>query len=194
MHHAPRLVVDPSTTEDRLGILVPPAEVRLIPKPEDPYRWRYLPEKSYLFKKNLSKHTLMGYRDIHASANVSFEAVHVDQIPSIASSPSLQASGSIQPLDIPFVPLVDSDTSPDATPKMTPSRSPDPEQPEHLDLAPTAERGQNLSTPSSTGVKRPREYDYLPLEERAKVSSAMCDWRPSSNPELTAGAKLAGRR
>lgn len=102
-----------------MGIIVPPAEFRLIPKPEDPYRWRYLPEKSHFFKKNLSKHTLMGYREICASANVSFEAVHLDPSNQISldmtSFSSPRASSSIPLIDFSFTPLVEVDTSLDVT-------------------------------------------------------------------------------
>ena len=59
----------------KLGISVEPAEVRLITKADDPYTWRILPEKQYLFEKHLSKHSIGAYRELCREVGVSFEAV-----------------------------------------------------------------------------------------------------------------------
>ena len=50
--------------ELRLGIMVDPSEVRLIPRDEDRYRWSYLDHKAHLFVKQLSKHNVSGYRQL----------------------------------------------------------------------------------------------------------------------------------
>lgn len=60
--------------EAKLGITVEPAEVRLITNAEDPYIWQALPEKSHLFKKQLSKHTIGAYRELCREVGISFEA------------------------------------------------------------------------------------------------------------------------
>ena len=68
---------DPSLTKPqvaKLGITVEPAEVRLITNAEDPYTWEALPEKSYLFKKQLSKHNISAYRELCREVGLSFEA------------------------------------------------------------------------------------------------------------------------
>ncbi len=59
----------------KLGISVEPAEVRLITSADDPYNWRILPEKQYLFKKHLSKHSIGAYRELCQEVGISFEAV-----------------------------------------------------------------------------------------------------------------------
>jgi len=48
----------------KLGINDELAEVRLITSAEDPYVWQTLPEKSHLFKKQLSKHTVGAYKEL----------------------------------------------------------------------------------------------------------------------------------
>ncbi|KAH7115492.1 hypothetical protein B0J13DRAFT_653900 [Dactylonectria estremocensis] len=40
---------------DSLDLTIDPADVRLIPSDEDPYRWKRGSEKEYLFEKHLSK-------------------------------------------------------------------------------------------------------------------------------------------
>lgn len=58
----------------RLGITIEPAEVRLITNAEDPYSWQALPERSHLFRKQLSKHTIGAYRELCREVGISFEA------------------------------------------------------------------------------------------------------------------------
>jgi predicted RNase H-like nuclease (RuvC/YqgF family) len=65
-------------TESSLGISVPPADVRLITGPQDPYKWVSLPEKRYLFEKHLSKHCTRAYREICVGVGEAFEAVPTD--------------------------------------------------------------------------------------------------------------------
>ncbi|KAI9731297.1 MAG: hypothetical protein M1834_005200 [Cirrosporium novae-zelandiae] len=64
--------------EKRLGLTVPPSEVRLIPRPDDPYAWAVLPEKMYLFKQHMSKHSIGAYKTLYHEVGVSFEAVPAD--------------------------------------------------------------------------------------------------------------------
>lgn len=57
-----------------------PADIRLITRPDDPYKWNYLPEKDYLFRKPLSKHSIRAYTDLYNAVGVSIEAVpHTDE-------------------------------------------------------------------------------------------------------------------
>lgn len=65
--------------EVKLGITIEPAEVRLITNAEDPYIWQALPEKSHLFKKQLSKHTIGAYKELCREVGVSFEAALVPE-------------------------------------------------------------------------------------------------------------------
>ena len=58
----------------KLGITIEPAEVRLITSAEDPYIWQMLPEKSHLFKRQLSKHIIGAYKELCREVGVSFEA------------------------------------------------------------------------------------------------------------------------
>lgn len=58
----------------RLGITIEPAEVRLITNAEDPYSWQALPERSHLFRKQLSKHTIGAYKELCREVGISFEA------------------------------------------------------------------------------------------------------------------------
>lgn len=56
-----------------------PPDVRLIPGPDDPYKWVFLPEKQYLFRKNLSKHSIRAYVDLYNAVGVSMEVVVNDE-------------------------------------------------------------------------------------------------------------------
>ncbi len=55
-----------------------PSQVRLMPRAEDPYRWKVLPEKQHLFEKNLSDHSTGAYKDLWNGVNATFEAVPVE--------------------------------------------------------------------------------------------------------------------
>ena len=61
--------------ETRLGISVAPSDVRLIPGPQDPYKWSYPPQKRHLFKKQLSKHCIQAYKEIYAELDDFIEAI-----------------------------------------------------------------------------------------------------------------------
>ena len=58
----------------KLGISIEPTEIRLITNAEDPYKWQALPEKSHLFRKQLSKHTIGAYKELCREVGISFEA------------------------------------------------------------------------------------------------------------------------
>ncbi|KAF2008252.1 hypothetical protein BU24DRAFT_360698, partial [Aaosphaeria arxii CBS 175.79] len=58
-----------------LGITVEPAQVRLLPRLDDPYRWRAVPEKQHLFSKNLSDHSIGAYKSLCDGIGKTFEAV-----------------------------------------------------------------------------------------------------------------------
>ncbi|KAI1463201.1 uncharacterized protein F4812DRAFT_447445 [Daldinia caldariorum] len=61
--------------EERLGINIPPSQVRLQSTRNDGYAWQVLPEKQHLFSKNLSDHSVGAYRDLCEGVGVTFEAV-----------------------------------------------------------------------------------------------------------------------
>jgi Skp family chaperone for outer membrane proteins len=58
-----------------LGILIEPAQVRLITGIDDPYTWKVLPGKEHLFGKHLSKHSIRAYMELWREVGISFEAV-----------------------------------------------------------------------------------------------------------------------
>lgn len=62
----------------KLGIEIPPAEVRMHPRKEDSYRWSILPAKQHLFKKNLSKLSTGVYTQIMQGIGVFLEALPRD--------------------------------------------------------------------------------------------------------------------
>jgi hypothetical protein len=70
------------TTESSLGMSVSPTDVRLITGPQDPYKWVWktipLPEKMYLFKKQISKHCIRAYKEIYEGVDKAFVAIPID--------------------------------------------------------------------------------------------------------------------
>ena len=64
----------------KLGITVQPAQIRLLPRHEDPYRWKWLPEKGYLFSKNLSDHSTGAYKELCKGVGVTFEAAPAEHL------------------------------------------------------------------------------------------------------------------
>ncbi|OCL09439.1 hypothetical protein AOQ84DRAFT_404617 [Glonium stellatum] len=62
----------------KLGILIDLLEVRLITRVEDSYFWQSLPARAYLFKKNLSKHSIGAYIKLYREVGISFKAVAKD--------------------------------------------------------------------------------------------------------------------
>ncbi|SCN98210.1 uncharacterized protein FFNC_10011 [Fusarium fujikuroi] len=63
----------------KLGVSVGPTEVRLNPRPTDPYAWEFLPEKEEplrrIFAKKLSDHSIGTYNLLCKEVGVTFEAV-----------------------------------------------------------------------------------------------------------------------
>ena len=78
------------STESRLGIIIEPSQVRLIPGPDDPYIWKVLPEKgelfSKIFSKNISDHSIGAYKELCEGVGTTFEAVQVTATPKINSA------------------------------------------------------------------------------------------------------------
>ncbi|QKX60491.1 uncharacterized protein TRUGW13939_07636 [Talaromyces rugulosus] len=60
---------------NELGIVVNPNEIRLKPRPDDPYRWRLSPSKQSLFKNQLSKQGTRGCKEIFRSVGETITAV-----------------------------------------------------------------------------------------------------------------------
>ena len=67
-----------TTPESRIGITIEPSQVRLIPGADDPYSWKVLPEKKYLFSKHMSDHSISAYKELCGGIGFSFEAVPVE--------------------------------------------------------------------------------------------------------------------
>ena len=61
----------------KLGRSVDPSQVRLQPGHVDGYTWKALPEKTHLFAKQLSKHSVGAYMELCRDVGVSFEAVPI---------------------------------------------------------------------------------------------------------------------
>ena len=61
--------------DQKLGIRIAPGQVRLQPRPEDPYMWSFPPSKSHLFKTSLSQGTTSLYEQICKELNHSIEAI-----------------------------------------------------------------------------------------------------------------------
>jgi hypothetical protein len=61
--------------EENLGMVVEPAQVRLITTADDLYSWKVLPGKEHLFEKQLSKHSIGAYMELFRDVGDSFEAV-----------------------------------------------------------------------------------------------------------------------
>lgn len=60
---------------NELRIVVNPNEIRLKPRPDDPYRWRLSPSKQSLFKNQLSKQGTRGCKEIFRSVGETITAV-----------------------------------------------------------------------------------------------------------------------
>ncbi|KAK2731273.1 hypothetical protein FQN57_003540 [Myotisia sp. PD_48] len=66
---------------EKLGIRVAPADIRLKPSQDDPYRWLPLPSTEYLLEKQLSKSSIRDYQEIcDAIDDSALEAVPVDNL------------------------------------------------------------------------------------------------------------------
>lgn len=60
---------------EALNIVINPINIRLIPAEDDPYRWQFEPEKSYLFAKHLSKLSVGPLMELCREVGASFYAV-----------------------------------------------------------------------------------------------------------------------
>ncbi|KAF2685017.1 hypothetical protein K458DRAFT_300965, partial [Lentithecium fluviatile CBS 122367] len=81
--------------QTRLGIIVEPAQVRLLLSPDNPYAWRFLPEKKHLFSKNISDHSINAYKELYNGVGKTFEAIPAKQ------------GNSTNSLDVSFSALID---------------------------------------------------------------------------------------
>ncbi|KAF4997710.1 hypothetical protein FDECE_12017 [Fusarium decemcellulare] len=59
-----------------LGLKIDPADVRLIPSEEDPYRWKRTSQKEHLFEKHLSKLSVGPLMELCREVGISFYAIH----------------------------------------------------------------------------------------------------------------------
>ncbi|KAI6440516.1 hypothetical protein MCOR15_011792, partial [Pyricularia oryzae] len=74
---------------DSLGLQVKPADVRLLPRGSDFYRWRVLPGNeeicSKIFSKSLSDHSVNALRLLREEVGKSFEAIGTSESPNLNS-------------------------------------------------------------------------------------------------------------
>jgi hypothetical protein len=77
------------TTKGQLGISIDLLEVRLITRIEDPYSWQSLPTRTYLFEKNLSKHSIGAYMELYREVSVSFKAM-AKEVHKLIVTPSIK--------------------------------------------------------------------------------------------------------
>lgn len=84
------LIMTNASTGSKLGIIIEPSQVRLIPGPDDPYIWKVLPEKgelfSRIFSKNISDHSIGAYKELCEGVGKTFEAVRVTATAKINSA------------------------------------------------------------------------------------------------------------
>jgi hypothetical protein len=71
-----------TSNEDRLGLLIEPAQVRLVPGLNDAYCWRYPPRLRRFFKRNMSDQTVGVYKALCREVEVtkSIKAVERDAL------------------------------------------------------------------------------------------------------------------
>jgi hypothetical protein len=60
-----------NSTLSRLGILIEPSQVRLRTTPDDLDIWEILKEKEYLFKKNISDHSIAVLKELYEGVGTS---------------------------------------------------------------------------------------------------------------------------
>lgn len=73
-----------SSTVQQLQIKIDPKDVRLRPRPDDPYRWQVPRSKSRLFKKQISKHCIRDSKEIFNSIGISINAVPKEAVADIS--------------------------------------------------------------------------------------------------------------
>jgi hypothetical protein len=86
----------PAISECKLGILVEPVNVRLLPDLQDGYKWSVLPEREHLFTKQLSKYSIGAYMELCREVGKSFEAVPPSQPPGDLTGQSLEVGTAPQ--------------------------------------------------------------------------------------------------
>ena len=59
----------------KLGLLIEPSQVRLIPRSNDASAWQIVSEKEHLFQEHLSKHSIGVYGGLYQGVGVLFKAV-----------------------------------------------------------------------------------------------------------------------
>ncbi|KAF1949116.1 hypothetical protein CC80DRAFT_581698 [Byssothecium circinans] len=98
-----------SHIQSKLGIIVEPAQVRLLPSPDDPYTWRFLPEKKHLFSKNISDHSISAYKDLCNGVGRTFEAIPAKQRNSADSFGMVEGAvvSTVSQTEISFSTLID---------------------------------------------------------------------------------------
>lgn len=71
-----------TSKEDRLGLLIEPAQVRLVPGLNDPYCWRYPPHLRQFSTRNMSNQTVGVYKALCREVKVkkSIKAVARDSL------------------------------------------------------------------------------------------------------------------
>jgi hypothetical protein len=84
-----------------LGVNLEPGQVRLQPTRGDPYSWKAVEGKEYLFQKNFSDHSIGAYKELYNGVGVIFEAVWASpDKPIVGTGGSIMvrlASRNIQP-------------------------------------------------------------------------------------------------
>ena len=66
--------------ESRIGIIIELLQVYLIPGTDNPYSWKVLPEKKYLFSKNISDYSISVYKELYGEISILFEIISVETI------------------------------------------------------------------------------------------------------------------
>ena len=84
--------------ESKLGIVVEPSQVRLLPELRDSYAWNVRPERKHLlrkglFRKQLSKHAVGAYMELCREVGNSFEAVR----PACLTNQSCDEESQVRP-------------------------------------------------------------------------------------------------
>lgn len=63
--------------DTRLKLSIHPSLVRLHTTEDDAYAWTFAPQKSHLFDKNLSDHSIGSYKELCENVGTTFKAVPV---------------------------------------------------------------------------------------------------------------------
>ena len=63
--------------ESRIDIIIELLQVCLIPGTNNPYSWKVLPEKKYLFSKNINDYSISAYKELYREISVLFKAIPI---------------------------------------------------------------------------------------------------------------------